>query len=99
MNDKNLKNVCLKFFYFCKILKMRKKYCEIRKLFCFCFILYVEKMFTEKVTINRRWAKRLKSLVIVHLGSSIIEKLFGNYVFYFLHWESVFVKYRVTLKE
>ena len=52
MNDQNLKNLCLKVFYFSKILKMRKKYNGIRKLFCFCFILYKEKMLTDKAKVK-----------------------------------------------
>jgi len=42
MNDQNFKNLCLKVFYFCKILKLRKKYYEISKLF-FVFLLYCTK--------------------------------------------------------
>jgi len=43
MNDQRLKkNLYLKVFYFCKILKMREKYYEIRKLF-FDFVLYCTK--------------------------------------------------------
>ena len=38
MNDQNLKNV-FKSFLFLKILKMRKKYYEIRKLFLFLFYI------------------------------------------------------------
>ena len=60
MNDQNFKNLCLKVFIFEKFWKCAKKYYEIRKLFCFCFILYKEKMFRDKATIkswNRRWAR------------------------------------------
>ena len=35
------------FFEFCKILKMREKYYEIREMFCFCFILQKEKMLSR----------------------------------------------------
>ena len=31
---------------------MREKYYEIRKLFCCCFMLYKEKMLTDKATIK-----------------------------------------------
>ena len=37
MNDQNFKNLSFKVFYFCKILKMREKYYEIRKLCLFLF--------------------------------------------------------------
>ena len=37
MNDQNFKNLSLKVFYFNKILKMHKKYYEIRNLFLFLF--------------------------------------------------------------
>ena len=51
MNKQNLKNLFLKVFYFCKILKMRKKNYEIRKLFDFV-LLYKEKMSQLKVEIE-----------------------------------------------
>jgi len=35
------------FFEFCKILKMREKYYEIREMLCFCFILQKEKMLSR----------------------------------------------------
>jgi len=50
-----------KSFLFLKNFKnVQKKYYEIHKLFCFCFILYKEKMFRDKATIrrlNKRWAR------------------------------------------
>ena len=44
---KIFKKCVLKVFIFVKCRKCAKKYYEIRKLFCFCFMLYKEKMFTE----------------------------------------------------
>ena len=51
MNDQNFQNLCLKVLYFCKILKSAKKFNKIRN-FLFCFILYKEKMLTDKATIK-----------------------------------------------
>jgi len=59
MNNQNSKKLYLKVFIFIKFENARKKYYEIRKLFCFCFILYKEKMLTDRAAIksrNRRWA-------------------------------------------
>ena len=48
MNDQNFKNLCLKVFYFCEILKMCEKiYLKSANSFCFCFIPNKEKMLTE----------------------------------------------------
>ena len=51
----------IKNFYFVRFWKCAKKYYEIRKLFfVFCFILYIDKMLTEKATIkswNGRWPR------------------------------------------
>ena len=49
-----------KLFNFCKILKIHKKCYLIRKLFLLFFILYIEKMFTNRATIKswkRRWTR------------------------------------------
>ena len=64
MNDQNFQNLCFKVLYFCKILKSAKKYNKIRN-FLFCFILYKEKMLTDKATIKgcKMDAKRPKSPV------------------------------------
>ena len=49
------------FFYFCKILKMREKILwNPQTFFLFLFLLYKEKVLTDKATIrslNRRWAR------------------------------------------
>ena len=37
MNKQHLKNLFLKIFHFCKLLKMHEKNYQIRKLFCFWF--------------------------------------------------------------
>ena len=49
-----LKKFEFKNFLFCKILKIREK---IRKLFLFCFLLYKEKMLTDKATV-KSWNRR-----------------------------------------
>jgi len=58
MNEQNFKNQWLKVFYFYKILKMREKIWWNPQTFF--YILWKEKMLTDKATIkiwNRRWAR------------------------------------------
>jgi len=55
----NYKNLFLKVFDFSKILKIYEKI-TLGTLFCFCFILYKEKILTDWATVkgwNRRWAR------------------------------------------
>ena len=82
MNYQNFKNLCFKVFYFCKILKMREKnIMKSAKFFCFCFVLYKEKMLTDKTTIkswNRKWAKRPKTLVVIYSCYFCILMWCGN---------------------
>ena len=55
------------FFKFCKILKMREKYYNIRELFCFCFILQKKKMLSSQLKVeieNGHWAHRKPSVDI-----------------------------------
>jgi len=47
------KKLCLKVFYFCKILKMRENFLKF-------FMLYKEKMLTDKATI-KSWKRRMGS--------------------------------------
>ena len=71
MNDQNFKNLCLNFFYFCKILKV----CEKNNKNLQNFYTVHKKMITDKVTIkswNRRWVlSALKSLCIEKKPNSV----------------------------
>ena len=51
------------FLIFVTFWKCAKKYYDIRKLFCFCFILDKEKMFREKVTIKRNIEKKYGCII------------------------------------
>jgi len=75
MNDQNFRNFVFNSF-FVKFWKCVKKYFEIRNFFCFCLILYKEKMLTDKATV-KSWSRSLKSLVIYTLlGCRVFVRLF-----------------------
>ena len=68
--------ICIsKFYIFVKFWRCAKKF------FCFCFVLYKEKMLTDKTTIkswNRKWAKRPKTLVVIYSCYFCILMWCGN---------------------
>ena len=52
MNDQNFKNLCLKVFILKNFENAEKNIMKSANFFCFCFILYKEKMFRDKAKLK-----------------------------------------------